>query len=109
MATMRQVGKALDLSGAAGTLVLGDAGVGMAGLVNLQIVGSITATFTVQVSGDGTTWVSGLARSMGSTTSASTITAAGCYQIEASGFQVRLSWPGSETGTPVIWSNATVG
>lgn len=107
MATMRKVAT-IDLTGAAGTLVLGDAGE-KAGLVNVQVVGAITATLTVQASGDGATWVAALARPIGSTTAATTITAAGIYQVEASGLTIRLSWPGSETGSPVIWSNATVG
>lgn len=107
MAKMTKIAT-IDLTGSAGTLVLGDAGAN-AGLVNVQVVGSITATITVQASGDGATWVSTLARPVGSTTAATTITAAGIYQVEASGLTIRLSWPGSETGTPVIWSNATVG
>ena len=109
MATMRKVGNAIDLAGAASTLVLGNSGSGTTGLVCFQVVGSITATITVQASGDGTTWVSALARSVGSTTSSASITAAGIYQVEASGVEIRLSWPGGETGTPVIWSNAVIG
>jgi len=100
---------AINLAGAASTLALGDCGSGKAGIVTIQVVGSITATITVQASVDGATWVSTLARSTGSTTSASTITAAGIYHIEGTNLNLRLSWPGSETGTPVIWRDAAIG
>ena len=100
----------VDLTGAAGTLALGDGSIDTASLITIQVVGSITATFTVQGTVDGVTWVSILARPIGSTTAATTITAAGIYQIETSGLSdVRLSWPGSQTGTPTIWRRAVVG
>jgi hypothetical protein len=100
----------LNLAGAAGTLSLGDGAIDTASLIVIQVEGSITATFTVQGTLDDVTWVSILARPIASTTAASTITAAGIYQIEASGWsRVRLSWSGSETGTPEIWRRPVVG
>jgi len=102
---------ALDLVAVgAATRQIGGGDVEQASMVIIQIVGAFTATITVQGSLDGSTWVSLLARPVGSTTAASTITVPGLYQIEASGVaEVRLSWPGTGVGAPTLFYRAVVG
>jgi len=114
MATMVKVADISIAAAGAGTLLLGNVAKGRTGIMVIQVVGAITGTITVQGAGDVTvagvgTWVSTLARPTGSTTAATTITAAGIYHIEASGMDIRLSWPGTETGTPAILRDNAVG
>lgn len=99
-----------NLAGAAGTMLLGNGDGGRASQIVVQVVGAMTGTITVQATMDNTTWVSTLAKPSSSTTAATTITGAGIYVIESSGYtDTRLSWPGGETGAPTVFRRPVVG
>lgn len=77
----------------------------------IQITGTFTATIQFEVSLDGgTTYVAALATPVGSTTAATTTTAAGAFLMDVSGFPLaRLNCTAYTSGTATVYAQPVLG